>query len=350
MTVAVSGANTNAIAQIATTWGTAVAGGAGDKLIAEISHSINETELVSRAIGSGNAMISAATRGNEKPTVTVTGDAQFQGAFPVLLSQFMGTAAVSSEVTASQGDFRHTLTFNPTLNSRFVTIAYESSSSTVHEFPTCAVRSFTLRTPSVPGYLEYSAELVADRLQLATSVNTNAVLQAATIVQPEIAAVAFDDDFWIDTEASTALASGDQLDILSYELNLQRPQESANEIKGSTGNGSPIMTDLFQGTLSITLKSLNNHTYYTFFANETPLKCRFTVEGTQIGTGINKTVDCYIPRMQLISGPSYAVASAGVNPITYTFRISAAATNPAGMASRFPYFIIANQLNTGYLA
>lgn len=346
----ISGSNTNAIAQIATTWGTAVAAGAGDKLIAEISHSINETELISRAIGSGNAMITAATRGNEKPTVTVTGDAQFQGAFPVILSQFMGTAAVSAEVTASQADYRHTITFNPTLNAKYVTIAYESSSTTVHEFPTCAARSFTLRTPSVPGYLEYSAELVANKLELSTSTNTNAVCAAATIVQSEIAAVTFDDDFWIDTEASTTLASGGQLDILSYELNLQRPQESANEVKGSAGNGSPIMTDLFQGTLSITLKGLTDHAYYTYFANETSLKCRFTVEGTKIGSGINKAVDVYIPRMQLISGPSYAVATAGVNPVTYTFRISKAASNPTGMTSTYPYFTIANQLSTGYLA
>lgn len=347
---AISGAKTNAIVQISSTWGTAVAGGDGDKYVGEISHSMNISELTARAIGSGSSMISGATRGNEKPTVSLTGDAHYQGAFGAILSQFMGTDSVSSELTASQGDYRHTITFNTTLNAKYLTFAYESSSTTVHEFPSCAVSSLTIRTPQVPGYLEYQAELVANTLDLSTSTNTNAVCAAATLTDSEIIAQGFADSFWIDLQSSGALDSSDKLNILSYELKLDRPQESANEMKGSAGNGSPIATDLFSGTLTVTLKELVDHTYYTYWANETPLKARFTIEGSVIGTTTPKSLNCYIPRMQLIGEPVYGVASNGMNPVTYTFKLSKASANPTGMSSTYPYFELVNSLSTGYLA
>lgn len=346
----ISGALTNAIVQVSTTWGTAVAGGAGDKFIGEISHSLNETELTARAIGSGASMISGATRGSEKPTLTLTGDCHVQGAFGAILAQFMGTDTASAELTGGQADYRHTMTYNTTWNSKYLTVAYESSSTTVHEFPSCAVTSMTIRTPSVPGYLEYSAELVANKIELSTAVNTNAVCAAATLTDTEILAQAFDDDFWYDTQASGSLASGDKSDITNYELTLTKPQESANEIKGTSGNGSPIATDLLSGTLTITKKGLLDHAFYSNFSAETAMKSLLTIEGSQIGSGSLKSLNVYLPRMQLISAPSYAVAAAGVNPVSYTFKLSKAASNPTGMSSTYPYFELINSLSTSYLA
>jgi len=346
----ITGAQTSAAVQIATTWGTAAASGAGDKFAGEISHSLNEQELVSRAIGSGNYMITAATRGNEKPTVNLTMDVGYRNTFDVLLAQFMGTAGAPTEVTGGQADYKHTLTFNTSLNSKYITFAYESSSAKVHEFPTCGVRSASIRTPSVPGYVEAQFELVANKLELSTAVNTNAVLQAATATDTELAAVSFDDTFWINTASGGAVSSGDALAVTSWQLDLERPQDSANEIKGSAGNGSPIATDLFSGTLTITLKELADHTYYTIWSAETAQKCKFTVSGSQIGSGTNKSVAVYIPRMQLISAPSYSVTSNGTNAVTYTFRISKASANPTGMSSTYPYFEITNGLSTSLLA
>lgn len=336
--------------QIATTWGTPVATGAGDKLVAEITHSTNDTELQARAVGSGNYMVTSATRGNTKPTVNIVMDAGYRNNFDTLLAQFMGTSAAPAEVTGGQADYLHTITFNTSLNAKYVTVAYESSTAKVHEFPTCGVRRVVISTPNVPGYVQGEFELVADSLALSTATNTNAVLQAATLTDTELMAVAFEDDFWIDTEGSGALASGDQLNITGYTLTLERPQDSANEIKGSSGNGSPIPTDLFSGTLAITLKELADHTWYDVWAAESAYKCRFTVEGSTIGSGTNKSLNVYIPRMQLISGPDYSVTQPGVNPVTYTFRISKASANPTGMSSTYPYFTITNGLSTSLLA
>ncbi len=345
----ISGMKTNSIVQISSTWGTAVAAGTGDKFVGEFTHSTNDSELIARSVGSGVNMASGATRGSTKPSISLVGDAHYQGAFGPLLAQFMGTDTVSSEITASQADYRHTITHNNSRTKLF-TAAYESSDTTVHEFPSCSATSFIIRTPAVPGYLEFQCDAVANKLELSTAVNTNAVCAAATLTSTEIAAVAFDDDFWIDTQASTTLASGDQFDILSYELAMQKPLDLANEIKGSTGNGSPIETGEFTATLSVTVKGLTSHAFYDYYAAETKLKSRFTIEGSQIGSGALKSLNCYLPQMQIISAPSYAVVSAGVNPVTYVFKITKADSNPTGMSSTYPYFELVNSLSTGYLA
>ena len=347
---AISGDKTNAAVKVASTWGTASAASTGDKYIGLISHALNESVLSAKAVGSGSYLPAGFTRGNEKPSLTLTGDAHVNSAFGKVLSQFMGTDTVGSEITASQGDYKHTITWNDTRNAKYLSVAYESSSAKVHEFPTCAVRSINIRTPSVPGYMEFVAELIANKLELSTAVNTNAVLAAATISDTEILAPAFDDDFWIDTQASTTLASGDQLNILSYDLKLSQGMESANEIKGTAGNGSPMITGPLEGELTIVLKELADHTWYDYWAAETALKCRFTVEGSQIGSGSLKSLNCYIPRMQLIKAPKYDLQSDGMNNVTYTFSISKATSNPTGMSSTMPYFELVNQLSTSYLA
>lgn len=345
---ALSGAKTNAAVVKAGTWGTAAAASTGDKFVGEITHALNESVLKARSTGSGKRMPLGFTRGSTKPTVNLVGDCHFHGSFGRVLSQFMGADSISSEITASQGDYRHTLTFAD--QTKFVTVAEETSSTTVREFPTCSARSFTLRTPSVPGYLEYAAELAANDMELSTSTNTNAVLAASTLVDTDILSPAFDDDFWIDTQASGSLASGDQFNILGYELVLNRPQESANEIKGAAGNGSPSITDDISGRLTITVKELANHSLYAYFAAETALKCRFTVEGAQIGSGALKSLNVYIPRMQLIAAPQHGLVVPGMNPVTYVFDISEATSAPTGMSSVLPYFELVNTLATGYQA
>ncbi len=346
----ISGAGTSAIAQIATTWGTAVAGGAGDKLVAEITHSMNEQELIARQIGSGNYMATTATRGGVLPTVTVTGDAGYRNQMDKILAQFMGTAGAPSEATGGQGDYVHTITFNATLNSKYLTIAYESSSAKVHEFPTCACNTFSLKTTTIPGYAEYSAGFLANDIALSTSTNTNAVLQAATLTDEELVAVNGADDFWLNAQSGGALAAGDKLDITGFELSLSRPQKTVGEMRNALGVAAPISDGLFEGTLRITLKELADHTYYDIWNAETVYKARIGIDGTTIAAGTAKSVICYMPEIMLVKAPEYSLVEPGVNGVTYEFRLNKAVANPTGMSSVYPYFAITNTLSTSLLA
>ena len=353
MGASITGAQTKAGVKIASTWGTAVACGVGNSFAGEISPSFNVSEITSRQIGSGAYMLSSATRGSVIPTVSLTADMGYRNNCDVLLAQFMGTAPTPTEVTVGQNDYKHVITFNTTLNSKYVTLAFESSSATVMEFPTCAVQSVGIATTGVPGYLDFTAELLANTVELSSAVNTNATLANCTFTEgvPELVAVDLVDKFRTNVQSGSAVAGGDQYNITGFNLALNRPQEIVPEIKGAAGNSAPLATDLFDGTLSIDVRQLVDHAYYTIWSAETARKALIEIEGTQIGTGSTKKLSIYLPRMLLVTEPQYALTDQGTNTLSMEFRLLKAATAPTGMTgSTYPYFEIVNGLVTSLLA
>lgn len=338
--------------KIASTWGTPTAAGAGDRLAAEISPNFNVSELVARGIGSGLLMASDVTRGNFIPTFDLVGDFGYRNGWDRIFACLFGTSAVPTEVTVGQSDYKHTLTLNSTLNPKFLMLAYETSSTTTLEAPTCAVQSIGLRTTSVPGYLEASASLLAGTVNLSSVTNTNATLQATTFTEgdPVLAAVNQDDYLWIDDQSTGALASGDAYSITSFDFSLSRPQEIRPEMKGSAGNGAPVSTGRVEGEFTITVKELADHTYYTVWSAETAKKVLVSVEGAQIGSGTNKGIKLYIPRVKMVNEPGYSPTDEGTNPLTLGWKLLGASAAPTGMTSRYPYLEITNTLATSLLA
>ena len=349
----ISGAQTKAGIKIASTWGTAVACGATNSFAGEISPSFNVSEITSRQIGSGAYMLSTATRGSVIPTVSLTADLGYRNNCDILLAQFMGTAPAPTEVTVGQADWKHVITFNSTLNAKYVTLAFETTSTTVMEFPTSAVQSIGIATTSVPGYIDFTAELLSNTVELSSAVNTNATLANCTFSEgiPELVAVDLVDKFRTNAQSGSAVAGGDQYNITGFNLSLNRPQEIIPEIKGSAGNSAPLSSDLFDGTLSLEVKELADHAYYTIWSAETARKALIEIEGTQIGIGTNKKFSIYLPRMLLITEPQYALTDQGTNTVSLEFRLLKAASAPTGMTgSTYPYFEIVNGLTTSLLA
>lgn len=349
----ITGAQTKAGVKIASTWGTAVACGAGNSFAGEISPSFNVSELTSRQIGSGAYMLSTATRGSVIPTVSVTADLGYRNNCDVLIAQFMGTSGVPTELTVGESDYKHQVLFNSSLNSNYVTLAFESTSATVMEFPTCAVTSIGIATTGVPGYLDFTAELLANTIELSSATNTNLSLASCTFTEgtPELVAVDLVDKFRTNAQSGGSVGSGDQYNITGFNLSLSRPQEIIPEIKGSAGNSAPLATDLFEGTLSVDVKELADHAYYTIWSAETARKALIQIEGTQIGSGSNKSFSIYIPRMLLVTEPQYALTDQGTNTLSLEFRLLKAAATPTGMSgSTYPYFEIVNGLSTSLLA
>lgn len=346
----ISGVKTNAILKIASNFGTAVSGGAGNKFIAEISPNFNIDELVPRMIGSGVSMINTATRGNLKPTLDITMDARYRDCMAFIIAQFMGTAGAPVEQTGGQADYKHTITFNTTLNAKYETVAYESASATVIEFPSCVGQEINFSLEDAPGILEFSASLLANNVLITGTTNTNGSMASATLTDTETINFAFDDTFRMNANSGGSLAGGDQYNITGYNLTLTRPQEMVGEIKASVGNGDPIETGLFEGTLTLTVKSLEDHAKFTEWSAETPQKCSLNIQGTQIGSGVNKAITINIPKMLLVQEPNYELTSEGINPLTLTYRILQATANPTGMSSTLPYFEIINGLSASLLA
>ena len=348
----ISGAQTNMGVKIATTWGTAVACGTANRFVAEVTPNFNVNELTSRTIGSGAYMLSSATRGNFIPTVSVVGDMGYRNNCDVIIAQLWGTSGTPSEVTASQGDYKHTITMNTTLNAKYLTLAYEDASATTMEFSTCACRSIGLKTTSVPGYLEFSAELLANTATLSSSTNTNATLANCTFTEgtAELTACDFSDLYRQNTSSGGSLSGSDQYNITGFDFSFNRPQDIVPEIKGASGNAAPVSSGYWDGTFNVTVKELADHAMYTLWSAETAYKAYVDVQGTQIASGTNKTVRLYLPKMLLVTEPQYNLTSAGTNTLSLSWRLLKASSNPTGMSSTYPYWEITNTLSTSLLA
>jgi hypothetical protein len=87
---------------------------------------------------------------------------------------------------------------------------------------------------------------------------------------------------------------------------------------------------------------MEDHTYFTAAAAGTEYKAQIAVEGSQIGTGANRGLTAYFPRMKLITDPGYSLAGTGINEHVLVFDCIGAAANPTGMNDTNPYveFII----------
>lgn len=333
----------------ATAYNTAVAASTGDRIRGAMSPSINSKELVKQTLGSGLTMQDDIIPGRVTPVVTLTGDVGYQTGVDKIAAQFFSTCSAPAEQTGSQSDYLTRMTMNATANNIYGTFAYETSSSTVIELPSCACRTFSTSFDEASSIMQFSAELLGSSVQLSTSTNTNAVIGAATFADTECVVVTEAADFWINAQSGGALSSSDQFNILSYNRTLTRPQDFKALAKGSAGNAAPVAEEIVTGTLTITLDALDNHTYFTAWNAETTYKCRLGVEGTQIGTGDNKTWAEYCPRLKLVQAPQYAISSNGYNTVTLAFVIMEAASTPTGMDSALPYLELTNGQSTNYI-
>lgn len=348
------GTNTNigiALSQTTDTYGTAEA--VTDKLIVEsISWNENATVLSTNSIGSGGLMQSDATRGNIAGSMSIEMIVGYENGFDYFLAQMLGTAGAPTEQNVAEGDYLHQILAHGTLNRTFLTIALESSSTTVIEFPSCTVTDITLTMDNPANYVRASINLLFDELVASGTTNSNATLQGLTVPDTELAVIEQSDEFLMNAQSGGALTTvTDRLEITSYVLNLSRGQEFVPEIKGASGNGSPIASGRpLEGTLALQLKDHADNTYESAALAGTEYKSSIKAEGAQIASGNNKKVEILLPRMQLIETPGYALSGPGTNPTTLNFQLSEATANPTGMADTTPYAEITNTRTTAYIS
>jgi hypothetical protein len=350
---AIKGTDVIAGYKIATTWGTAVACGAGNKLVAEIAEAQNGQQLNTIQIGSGFNMVDDVILGNTLPTVNLTMDCRYDGYFPVILSQFMGTSgSPGTEGTPAQGDYTHPITFNTSLNAKYGTLAILDSSGTVREYPTTATRSITIATNGVPGYLRATAELVSNTLSITSSTNTYSTMANVTLPTTKLVDVASADYFYINARSGGAVSGSDKLAITSFSMTLTRPQEVLPEINATAGNSTPISTGLgLEGTVTVTLRNQADQTYWTAWSAGTVYKAKFNIEGAAIGTGQNRQFAVFMPGLKLVQEPQHPINTEGDLPVTLTFQmVKPDASNPTGMSDTYPYFSIIDTTSTSFLA
>lgn len=348
-----TGANTLAALRVnsaATAWGTAGSVTTGDRCQAQFTQNTSGTRLDSSPIGTGNQMFTDSQLGNIAYGFSLTGEATYQSGLDRIMAQFFGTSGAPTEVTVGQGDFRHRMTMNSTWNTNLCTYAIESSAANVLEYPSCVFTNLSLAVTQPRSFVQFTASAVANNIILTGWTNNNAAIAASTIADNEKMVVGQEDNFWINAQGGGALSGSNLLAITDYTININKPSISPSEIKGSAGNSRPVGEDLITATLTITLRGNADNTYFTAWNAGTEYKSLFRVEGSQIGTGSNKSLTVYVPRMKLLEIPDYNVTENGTNPLTLTFEILAASANPTGMNSTLPYVELVNARSTAYLS
>ncbi len=348
------GADINVGIKVGTTHGTAVACGAGDKLVLGIDGSLSwdfaPTILDHGGIGSGLSMKKATYAVGELPTVSINSfTCGYNNNFAEMLALFMGVSGAPTEVTTGEGDYKHVITYSSAVK-KFATIASEMTDSATIEFPSCYPTSVTITTGDPNNFLKADFEFIANQKVLNSSTNTNATLANTTVLSESLIIHNQGDIFRINAQAGGALSSGDKANITSLTFTMTDAKEPTMEFKGSDSNGIPDRTELFSAQLVVTFKSLDDMTWFTAYTAGTEYKSDFDIQGSQIGAGTNETFKLLIPRMKVVNAPEYGLEEIGENDLTVTFDCLVASSNPTGMTSKYPYFEVTNTTTTSLLA
>jgi hypothetical protein len=321
------------------TYGTAVAIGAGHQLVVEDYNSDGAVTVgESNNIGANLSMDKSADVLKVDYTVSINQQARYNdGGLPLLLAAFLGASAAPVEQTTDEDDYMHRLTWSPTAN-KFLTVAAKRTTTEVIEFPSCYVTDINIETGETNGYLTYSASLIASGRVLDSSTNTAATMANATVLGSSIIAHNKNDYLWINAQGGDALDSGDAVCPNSLSISFSRPKS----VKDCFGGTAISIDGMFDATLTLNFPTLDALTFFTAFAAGTEYKALFNIQGNAINAGDNEAITVYFPRLKLVTAPSDSVADAGDNGYTLVFKGLAASANPTGMNSVYPYVEFVN--------
>lgn len=345
----ITGGTTIAGFDVASTFGTAVALGAGDGFCFDsITHSTNPAELAASPKGCGLEMLGNAAQGALSPSWTVEAQPTYEDAITTMIAVFFGGTFAPVEQTGGESDYLHRLTFDSE-PLQFGTLAFESSTTTVIEYPSSYPTQLRINASNVPNFLSVGIDAVTGDREIASVTNTNASMASVTVTGTEEIIADHDSEFLINSGAGALTSPGDRISITSYDLVLTRNKEHTREIKGTAGLSAPLSEGLFEGTLTVVLSGLDDHTYFTAAEAGTTYKCSLEIEGSQINAGVNKKFQIFCPLMKLIEDPEYNVTEDGINTHTLVFKLLAADANPTGMDDNFPYIEVINTKSTTYV-
>lgn len=346
---ALTGANTDLILKLGSTFATAVQGGAGDKMtVRGFNRGLSPEVLRAAAIGSGLSMDNDAARGSETSRPTFTKDLWYDGPGNAATTQFFGGESL---MNMGSGGYMHSWMFNATANLLYATIAARMHSSAAMEYASAAITKlgYGVKTNN---YIEQSIEALANDEISTGTVNTAASLLAATLptvtkkVVPRAA-----DYFLLNAQAGGALStSTDAVGILEANVSFDRSQDPAFEIRGASGIGGFIDAGdpPFVASLDILLKNLVDFTYFTAADSATEYKAAIQVQGDLIGGSIYYKYIINFPRLIIVEDIDYGLQNPGFNQPRIKFKPLVASSVPAGMWDIYPHVGVINTKSTLY--
>lgn len=333
----------------ASTFGTAVTVGSGDRVEVEsYSDSENTTELTENSIGAGVVMETDSDIGSTAPTISIDKKLFYDDAGIVAMANFFGGASITS---LGSGAYAHSILVNETFNQKWLTVADLKTVGSLTEYASATVTALDL------GFISnekatMALELLANAQEFISPTNTVSDLNNTTVANTKRVIVRPTDKFHINAQAGGALSDSDCLSVVSVTVNGVRPQEFISEIRCAAGNGEPESS---QGiplgfTLVVEQKNLPNLDFYAAHQAGTEYKAAMLVSSTAIGGGNSYAFEVYFPRLKLVVPVDHSASSSGRNPSTLTFKVLKASSTPAGMLDSYPYIRIVNTKSSAYIS
>lgn len=335
---------------VTSTWGTAAEAGAGGKIVVESFDILKNPEMLAEpTIGSGKVMSGKnSQQGMTNPTVPITKHLNYNDAGNELIAQFFGGASIGTIIS---GEYSHSIMFEMTQNAFFCTAAEGTTTTEVREAPSLSVQGLTFSASSFPGPIQVVYDALANERRITGTTNTTATLDAATLANELRVIADTDDTFRINAQAGGALAVGDNKAITGFTITFTKSQELGHEMRGVAGNGEPSLTGdpVFKATVQVTLKNLEDFTYFTAEDAGTAYKGSFAFAGAQIASQENYGYQFYFPYMKILEEPTSPTGAPADNPLTVTFECLQADSDPTGMIDVYPYILIYSDKSAAHL-
>lgn len=298
-------------------------------------------------------------RGHRNTTFSFNIDCAFGGEWHLLFAALAGSASVGAEITASQGDYLHTISFAAD-HSKFLCIPFETETDVVGEITSGKISSATF-TGTENGALMLAVQGIGSAHIISGASTDNAELNAITLLDTTAEPMIFNGaNAYMriaDYSTGTALDSGDNVPWTSFSLALNRPLTPYWAVRGALSDQTyePYQSALTSGVLTVTLAHIDD--------SETDLQARLIAgaksmieiftDGAAIGTGSARSIKLQIPYATILSVSGYGIGGqAALQQPSATFQLGTAPTAPAGMSgvTRVATLASVGTRSTGWLA
>lgn len=335
------------------TWGTAVAVGAGDG-IAITGESISGGRAALPREDLGYPWGQGIDVGAERHRGAINFDLFHGGGAGRLMSYFFGTSGSPTQTPPSTGTtYLHVLTLENALTKFGTVCLAKRASQKWWQYASAKAARLEL-SGSGNERVRGSIEFIANALDRDSSTNTTTQTNAVTVPTRRALAYAKQGTFRLNAQAGGALASTtDDVPILGFKFTAVRPFDEPELIDGTNYIAEPVEAGECMGELEITLRSYDAETWIAAYLAQTEYKADLKLLSAYTPSGGAAMYALLnIARMVVAEQPQAPVANRGPIPHVVRFKCltpSAAPTGMSGLTQPFELQVL-DEVSTAYLS
>ena len=341
-------------AKKASAWGTAVACGANDGLLALALDLGQQIELL-RDEPMGLGFSPDTSQGRETVNGSLRAHLRYDGQEAMLLALAMGAAGAPTQLGATTA-YHHTLQLTDGLAGLFATLAAKKKSDLVFEWPSQKVSGFTIK-----GGMRIPTEITLDLIGATLARNggsgtNNTTTIASVTYRDKQNRVIGDENAYVRLNAASggALAASDNIYPSEFTLTMKRPMEGDHVLDQTSYLTEPLGTGFPECSLDLTFPQFGDvgASRWTDFAAKTAAKLELLLKsGALAGTAENYRLLIQIPQA-FLETISANLDGPGKIPNPMRFWLTQANAAPTGMTGVTNPFAIrlVNKRTTDLLA